>query len=171
MLKKLTSTPNADSYFDEIEYLKLQIAELKEQLSMIQINSDQYTQNKSKRETNGFLILHVNKVIHRIPLDHICMLEAVDNYTMIHLNNGTRHLSSKTLQHWDNQLNGHPHMMRVHRSHTVNLSQLIEIDTEKNELVLNNGIRINFSRSKKKDIISWMTASADSANLINIAYH
>jgi DNA-binding LytR/AlgR family response regulator len=168
MLKKLTSTPNADSYFDEIADLKLQIADLKDQLSKIQSNSDQYTQNKGKREANEFLILHSNKLIHRIPLDHICLLEAVDNYSLIHLNNGTRHLSSKTLQHWDNQLNGHPHMMRVHRSHTVNLSQLIEIDTEKNELVLKNGSCIHFSRSKKKDIISWMTASIDSDNLVSI---
>jgi two-component system LytT family response regulator len=168
-LAKLTNSKSSGIFIEEIDHLKQEIAKLKLQLRSMPGSVEKNDLYIPENKTNEFIILHSNKIIYRIPVGHICKIEALDNYSMIHLENGTRHLTTKTLQYWDNELSNYPNMIRAHRSHTINLHYLSIVDTENKEIVLLNGSRIKFSRSKKKDIISWVTEGAKMSNLITIS--
>ena len=89
---------------------------------------------------NGYLIIRSANIIH---------LEASDNYTMIYLNDGSRHLSSKNIKVYEENLDDNI-FFRTHKSHIINIeNHLKEFSrSEGNVAIMTNGKCVPISRRK-----------------------
>jgi two-component system, LytTR family, response regulator len=84
----------------------------------------------------------------RIPTNSIIMLEGYVNYTLIHLQNGTKKLYARTLRHFEGLLSDE-HFIRVHRGFLINSSFIINYNKEENILHLENNLEVSISRRKR----------------------
>lgn len=97
---------------------------------------------------DGYIILKNKEIIH---------LEASDNYTMIYLNNGKRHLSSKNIKIYEQNLD--PSVFyRVHKSHIINVKDHLKefSRTEGNVAILSTGKLVPVSRRKLTDFLNYI---------------
>ena len=94
-----------------------------------------------------FLLVNQKQKI-RIPTNSIIMLEGYVNYTLIHLQNGTKKLYARTLRHFE-ELLSEEHFIRVHRGFLVNSSCIINYDKQENILHLENNLEVSISRRKR----------------------
>jgi two-component system, LytTR family, response regulator len=83
-----------------------------------------------------------------IPTNSIIMLEGYVNYTLIHLQNGTKKLYARTLRHFEALLSDE-HFIRVHRGFLINSSFIINYNKEENILHLENNLEVSISRRKR----------------------
>jgi len=92
-----------------------------------------------------------------IPINNIIFCESSSNYTDIRLNNGQHMLISRTLKDIEELLDMQP-FFRVHNSYLVNLQYAMRyVKGEGGYLVLNNDITIPVSRSKKEELLKFIT--------------
>jgi len=77
----------------------------------------------------------------------IVRCEADRNYTLFHLNDGRRLISSKTLKEYEDLLSGHG-FIRVHKSHLIN-TDYVENYAGREFLRLRNGLEIEVSRRRR----------------------
>ncbi|PKP19249.1 MAG: hypothetical protein CVU05_11775 [Bacteroidetes bacterium HGW-Bacteroidetes-21] len=83
--------------------------------------------------------------------------EADNNYTVFHLQNGIKHVSSKTLKDYD-ELLSQDGFFRVHKSHLIKISCIKEyIKGEGGYVILDDGSNIDVSRRKKDALIEILT--------------
>jgi two-component system LytT family response regulator len=89
---------------------------------------------------DGYMILKNEDITH---------LEASDNYTMIYLANGSRHLSSKNIKVYEDNLNANI-FYRTHKSYIVNIEHHLKEFSRKegNVAVLHNGKMVPVARRK-----------------------
>ncbi len=89
---------------------------------------------------DGYLILKNEEILH---------LEASDNYTMIYLSSGKRHLSSKNIKVYEKNLD-ETVFFRTHKSHIINIKHHLKefSRTEGNVAILTTGKCIPVSRRK-----------------------
>jgi len=97
---------------------------------------------------NGYLILKNEEILH---------LEASDNYTMLYLSNGKRHLSSKNIKIYEENLDASV-FYRIHKSHIINVkNHLKEFSrSEGNVAILSTGKLVPVSRRKLTDFLSFI---------------
>ena len=95
---------------------------------------------------NGYVIIRNTDIIH---------LEASDNYTMIYLIDGSRHLSSKNIKVYEENLNQEI-FFRTHKSHIINVEHHLKefSRSEGNMAVLTNGINVPIARRKMSNFLS-----------------
>ena len=89
---------------------------------------------------DGYIIIDNKDIVN---------LEASDNYTMIHLSDGSRHLSSKNIKIYEENLDENV-FFRSHKSHIINVEyHLKEFSrSEGNVAIMTNGKYIPISRRK-----------------------
>lgn len=89
---------------------------------------------------DGYIIINNKDIVN---------LEASDNYTMIHLSDGSRHLSSKNIKIYEENLDENV-FFRSHKSHIINVEyHLKEFSrSEGNVAIMTNGKNIPISRRK-----------------------
>ena len=89
---------------------------------------------------DGYIIINNKDIVN---------LEASDNYTMIHLSDGSRHLSSKNIKIYEENLDTNV-FFRSHKSHIINVEyHLKEFSrSEGNVAIMTNGKNIPISRRK-----------------------
>ena len=89
---------------------------------------------------NGYIIIDNKDIVN---------LEASDNYTMIHLNDGSRHLSSKNIKIYEENLDENV-FFRSHKSHIINVEHHLKefSRSEGNVAIMTNGKCIPISRRK-----------------------
>lgn len=93
-----------------------------------------------------------------VKLADIMLLEAVSCYTSIFLEDGTKHLVSKTLALFEEALEGQPGFFRAHKSYMVNLKFIKKyIKGEGGEIVMQNDQAIALSRNKKQEFLALFT--------------
>ena len=92
--------------------------------------------------SDGTLIIRVIDILY---------LEAMGNYTRVHLSNGQNITVSKTLKSIEILLPTSS-FRRCHQSYIINLDEVIGF---KNAILLSNNILIPVSRRKKSEIKSW----------------
>ncbi|HMR90121.1 MAG TPA: LytTR family DNA-binding domain-containing protein [Saprospiraceae bacterium] len=80
-------------------------------------------------------------------LSDIIMMQAESNYTTIHLSNGDRILTSKTLKYWIEKIGDHATFVRPHRSYLVNTAHIIEHHVSKRILTLTQGHKAQVARN------------------------
>jgi len=107
--------------------------------------ADQGNDRISVPTRDGFKIIKNEDITH---------LEASDNYTMIYMSDGSRHLSSKNIKVYEENLNANV-FYRTHKSYIVNVEHhLCEFSRkEGNMAVLNNGKMIPVARRKMSDFL------------------
>lgn len=95
---------------------------------------------------DGYIIIRNTDIIH---------LEASDNYTMIYLIDGSRHLSSKNIKVYEENLNQEV-FFRTHKSHIINVEHHLKefSRSEGNMAILTNGINVPIARRKMSNFLS-----------------
>ena len=95
---------------------------------------------------DGYVIIRNTDIIH---------LEASDNYTMIYLIDGSRHLSSKNIKVYEENLNQEI-FFRTHKSHIINVEHHLKefSRSEGNMAILTNGINVPIARRKMANFLS-----------------
>jgi two-component system LytT family response regulator len=95
---------------------------------------------------DGYIIIRNTDIIH---------LEASDNYTMIYLIDGSRHLSSKNIKVYEENLNQEV-FFRTHKSHIINVEHHLKefSRSEGNMALLTNGINVPIARRKMSNFLS-----------------
>jgi two-component system, LytTR family, response regulator len=96
--------------------------------------------------------LHVLRQSVSIPTHTILFVEGSGNYTKFWLADGNYVLTSKSLSFYESMLPNY--IVRVHKSHYVNLCQVESIDA--NYLYLKNNQRILIARRRKKTVFTCM---------------
>ncbi|MFM1930851.1 MAG: hypothetical protein RL226_154 [Bacteroidota bacterium] len=88
---------------------------------------------------DGLAFLNYAEIIH---------LDAHDSYTELHLTEGRKYVSSKTIRLFEEKLN--PHMFfRIHKSHVINITNhLKEFNRSDSMVVMSNGVQLPISRRK-----------------------
>lgn len=91
-----------------------------------------------------------------LPIDHIEYIQAARNYSIIHGVNGKSWVTSKTLQDFDELLNASNQFLRLHRSHLVNISLMVDCFYEKEGfmVLLSNNKKLKVSRRHVKNVRS-----------------
>ncbi|MBL4705889.1 MAG: response regulator transcription factor [Flavobacteriales bacterium] len=94
---------------------------------------------------DGYVIVDEKEIVH---------LEASDNYTMIFLTSGRKHLSSKNIKVYEENLD-HGRFFRTHKSHIINMKEHLKEFSRSNGNValLTDGKAVPISRRKLSDFI------------------
>lgn len=92
-----------------------------------------------------------------VKIDNIMYLEADSNYTMIVMQDKSKHLASKTLATFEDVLNNSL-FFRSHKSHIVNLKFIKQyLRGDGGEIIMLDGKNIPLSRTKKQDFLDIFT--------------
>ncbi|NND78156.1 MAG: response regulator transcription factor [Flavobacteriales bacterium] len=104
---------------------------------------------------DGFVFVGTDEIIH---------LEASDSYTYIYLTNERKHLSSKNIKVFEDQLSDNE-FYRIHKSHIINMRHhLKEFSRSEGNLVrLSEGRTAPVSRRKLSDFLSRINTYANVA--------
>ncbi|MEA5111097.1 Transcriptional regulatory protein BtsR [bioreactor metagenome] len=92
------------------------------------------------------VVARIGSRIVVIPVDTIYYIEAQDDYVMICSSQGN-HLKEKTMKYFESHLPGNG-FIRIHRSHIVNISQIVSVDLygkDTHLVVLKSGARLKAS--------------------------
>jgi len=124
----------------------------KEQITPAELSElvDEAMEDKNDRISvptrDGYVIIRNTDIVH---------LEASDNYTMIYLIDGSRHLSSKNIKVYEENLNQEV-FFRTHKSHIINVEHHLKefSRSEGNMAVLTNGINVPIARRKMSNFLS-----------------
>lgn len=154
--------------FSALDYLlkPIDISELKNAVSRAEIKSgdqikkrmdmatESIKQSKSSftkialPTSDGFVFVGKNQIIR---------CESTDNYTNFYLSDGTKHLVSKTLKHFDELLSAH-NFFRIHQSHLINLEHLERYHKgEGGYAIMSDGASVMVSRRKKVDFLECLS--------------
>jgi two-component system LytT family response regulator len=85
-----------------------------------------------------------------LPLEEISFCEAQINYTLFHLKQEKKIISSKTLKEYDELLSDHQ-FIRVHKSYLVNRRHIRSITAE-HKLLLDGGVTVEISKRKFSEV-------------------
>ncbi|MES2520868.1 MAG: LytTR family transcriptional regulator DNA-binding domain-containing protein [Bacteroidota bacterium] len=115
---------------------------------------------KNTDSTPYFLLPNKYRQFEKIPYSDILYLQSNSNYTLIHLQDGTVKISTKTLLfHVKNTLNDN--FIRIHRTFCVNKSHVENYDKKENVdfLLLRGGIQLAISRRKRRELLKKKSLS------------
>ncbi|RYU95893.1 LytR/AlgR family response regulator transcription factor [Emticicia agri] len=84
-----------------------------------------------------------------LPLENVVLLEAKNNYTMIHADDGSSFLSSRNLGMFEQKI---PEFLRLNKTYLINQNFVQKIE---NKIIhLKNGFSIAPSRRRKNEVLS-----------------
>lgn len=91
-----------------------------------------------------------------IELQTLVHIEADKNYSVLHMIDGQKIVSSKTLKYYDDKLSP-KQFVRIHKSHLINLAHLSKISTEEHLFVqLSDGVKLPLSRRRKHALLDCL---------------
>lgn len=102
--------------------------------------------------TGDTLILSLQDAFQVVDLKDLMYCESDKGYTTFYLNNGKKHLASKSLKEFETQLNQHA-FTRPHQSYIVNLKYIEKYD-KSGTIYLKNGTKIPVSVRKKDNFVT-----------------
>lgn len=150
--------------FNALDYLVKPIdeKELKDAISKFQSNTVTTTNQhlvqqaldnmKVEKVEDQKLLLQTQKGELQFILKQIVKIEGERNYSFIHLSNGNKELSSKTLGYFEEILNDKG-FFRCHRSFLVNHFHVEKI--ENGQFVLKDKTSLPISRRRKSEALKW----------------
>jgi two-component system, LytTR family, response regulator len=124
--------------------LQTELAMLKAQYEALQAQVDQ-----KQHATAPTIYVKDQGITKIISLSDIIMMQADSNYTTIHLTDGDKILTSKTLKYWSEKIKSHADFIRPHRSYLVNKTHILSYQTSTHRLLLAQGQEIQVSRRYK----------------------
>ncbi|WP_299435554.1 LytTR family DNA-binding domain-containing protein [uncultured Aquimarina sp.] len=143
-----------------VDYLlkPVDIEELKDALnkvSKLSVNTQKQQIKTAKQvfsNDSDTLILSLQDSFQIIDLKELMYCESDKGYTTFYLNNGKKHLASKSIKEFEEQLTQHS-FTRPHQSFIVNL-KFIEKYDKSGVIYLKNGKKIPVSTRKKENFIT-----------------
>lgn len=90
--------------------------------------------------------------IHLIEVDNIIRCESDNYYTIIYFKNGTSLMVSKTLKEMEQRLEEYD-FVRTHKSHLVNIRNIINFIKDEMMVLLSDGTKVPVSKRKKEKIL------------------
>lgn len=101
------------------------------------------------------LALSTLKGLFFIKIDDIMYFSASNAYTFVVMNNGDKHLVSKSLAVFEEVLSDNPIFFRVHKSYLINLKFISQyIRGEGGEIIMQDRTSVVLSRNKKQDFLN-----------------
>jgi len=95
-------------------------------------------------QLTGFIVVPVNSILYA---------QADDNYSIIYLTDGKKHVVSKTLKFFEDILS-EIGFIRIHKSHLINQNEILEYKKGKTgQVKLTNGTWLDISAQRKKDFL------------------
>ena len=110
--------------------------------------------NKLSTETFHYTFKTKNETHYLLP-ESILYFESDNNYTMIHLVNGTKILISKTIKSVEEELK-HSFYFRVHRSFIINSNYITKYNSLDGYVYLNEKTPIPISDRKRKEFVRFL---------------
>lgn len=101
-----------------------------------------------------FLFFKKNRIYHKVNIEDIAIIEGADDYVQVHLQNGDKFLSRKTIRAMEKLL-FYKKFMRVHRSYMIQIRLIESIDFQNQKLFI-NGFEIPISRNRKKELEQYI---------------
>ncbi len=125
-------------------------AQLTEQIMHTLESFQQLTQKKLPTR----MMVSTLEGLHYIPVDDIIKLDAHVNSTEIFYEGATKRLiAAVNIGNYADQLAPYPHIMRVHRSHIVNLMKVESYNRGEAHLVLRGGVEVDVSRDNREELL------------------
>lgn len=101
------------------------------------------------------LALSTLKGLIFIKVEEIMYLTASNAYTFVYMNNGEKHLVSKSLAVFEDVLEDNPIFFRSHKSNIVNIKYIKQYNRgEGGELIMQDNTSLVLSRAKKQDFLN-----------------
>lgn len=94
----------------------------------------------------------LNSFANLQPAD-VLYLQGDENYTFLHLANGQKIHSARTLKVFEKHFADQP-FIRIHRAYLVNAQHVVSFS---HEVCLSDGTRIQVSRRKESIVRRWLT--------------
>jgi DNA-binding LytR/AlgR family response regulator len=117
--------------------------------------------------TASYITVRDQGVIKKIQIQDIIMLEADSNYSIFHLSDGTKIISSKTLKVWISNISSlSSAFKRIHRGFFINTHHVIAHKSSQRVIVLSGGIEVNIARRNKFNMDQTMDHEAYSAEFL-----
>jgi two-component system, LytTR family, response regulator len=130
-------------------------------------------EEKKNGGTNGYknlekIISTLSQKVHKLPVpspegivyldpDNIVYLQGDINYTHIHLIQGNKITSSKTLKDFE-QLLSSKQFFRIHKANIINLSYVSKyLKGDGGEVVMSEGSSLEVSRNKKAELLALLS--------------
>ncbi len=114
-----------------------ELDKLTERIRKIEIQLDYQTKK---------ILINKNSSIHFISICDIMYCQADGNYCTIHLRNGEKYISSKTLKKVESKIS-HPTFLRIHQSYLVNGEYIKSVQVKgKRGIICNSGLIIPISK-------------------------
>ena len=107
---------------------------------------------------NTFKKLPIGAVdgMHFEEISNIVRFEADDNYTRIHLHDGRRITTTRTIKHYEDLL-AHCYFYRVHKGHVINMNYIKRfVKGEGGYLIMEDGKRIDVSRRRRAKFLTYL---------------
>ncbi len=149
-------------------YYILKPIDIDELVAAIDKIREQRTQNQSETAEHSKILLDNLKVANGqmqrivlpqltgfivVPVNTILYAQADDNYTVIYLIDGKKHVVSKTLKFFDDLLSDLG-FIRIHKSFLINSNEILEYKKGKTgQVKLTNGTWLDISAQRKKDFL------------------
>lgn len=119
------------------------------------------------RDNHYFLLPNKHRKFEQILYSDILYLQSNSNYTLIHLQDGSVKISTKTLLfHINNSLN--ESFIRIHRTFCVNKNYVQNFNVTENTdfLQIRGGIQLALSRRKRREILKKKSLDFSNQNQI-----
>lgn len=105
--------------------------------------------------TLSSIVVVKNNYQHIVEVKDIIAIEAQESYSVIHTKQKT-YLTSKNLKHYENIFEGHPQIIRIHKSWIIHLEYLLSYSKSKFEVHLSNNIIAKLSKYKKTQFEEYL---------------
>ncbi len=115
------------------------------------------TANKIESNQRNLLIIQLQEKTLFLDPTEICYLKADSNYTVINMKDGQTYTTSKTVKHFQTQLEDNL-FFRSHQSYLVNITYIQEYIKMDNSVRLKNGTLIPVSKNKKDELLKVLVA-------------
>lgn len=103
------------------------------------------------KPTKKKLVIQLQNKTLFLTIKDILYLEADSNYTSIHMIDGSKHLTSKTIKYFQEKLENY-NFFRPHQSFLINVIHIIEYDKTENNIILLDKKEIPVSKNKKENL-------------------
>jgi two-component system LytT family response regulator len=119
-------------------------------------HQQQFLSNLAQRDENSLkLTLTTGERTYFISPAEITHCTADDNYTELHVQDGRRFVSARTLKDYEDMLQP-VGFLRIHRSALVNRAMITHVDGM--HVVLRNSERVEMSRRKREEVLKVLAA-------------
>jgi len=117
------------------------------------VHTEQVPQSKFSFTENSRLVVHQLGCIKVIPTDNIEFIQASGNYSIIHMTDGSKQITSKTLKHMTASLG--VNFIKTHKSFVVNFKYISEYRLNENAMTMESTKTILVSRARKSIVRSF----------------